>query len=339
MVSDELMLSNSSHPMNPLSPSSALFSELSFLSSDMLSSAWMPSSPHIPPATDMTESVLVTSRPKSIAPQPSGLELSLPAVLSSYYYYCHPSHPFLPPRPLLQSLLTGKRLSFLDSAIRYAVASLTPRQHVDFVDPDTVVDDIMNLHTQGQYALGDEPYMLQALLLMTIASGTQGHIQQAETLLGKVRELALRLGLNGSEFAVVYGHGNPVLEDCWRRTWWELYIVDTFQSGLHRGKCPLGEVEVDALIPSGSEESNVVRYAVSSFLHLISLPLLGRYISTCVFALPILIRFICQPIAPATSLNQLEDTLHFLQSNVSPYVYRIDAARRKDIRGVKIFLL
>jgi hypothetical protein len=242
---------------NQTAQSGELFSDVEFLFDARFSGEWVANSlVDSLSAVDVAAPTVVTRwQPTSLA---SLLDQPLPVVLNSYYSRCHPSHPFLPPRPLLQHLLSSKPLSFLESAIRYSTACFVPRQTTHFHIPDCIVNEVIATYSYDKYAGIQTPFMLQTLLILAIASGTQGHTERAATLMSHVRELALRLGLNGAEFAVVYGEGNPLLEDSWRRTWWEAYVIDIMQNGIHSREAPLDEVEIDVLVPLGTWEGNGV---------------------------------------------------------------------------------
>jgi hypothetical protein len=253
------MISEPSAPVDEPHRSNTLFSDLTFLSSGMLPDPWMANSPQVSrPPSDMSGLTLFMTPKPQLRSTHLALELPLPAVLESYYYYCHSSHPFLPHKALLQELLNTKPLPFLESALRYTVACYTPRNSTNLHVPDTLLSEVIFTHTQENYAETEAPYMLQALLLLAVVSGSQGHSERSWELLAAVRDLALRLGLNRSEFAIVYGEGDPVLEDCWRRPWWEVYVIDTMQTGLHKWEVPLSEVVVDVLVPSGSWDEREV---------------------------------------------------------------------------------
>jgi|SRR6266498_3840892 len=40
--------------------------------------------------------------------------------------------------------------------------------------------------------------------------------------------IALDIGMHLREFAILHGNGDQVLEECWRRTWWQIYINDMY---------------------------------------------------------------------------------------------------------------
>lgn len=249
-----LHISSNSPRREKHSISDAFCLDPTLLSSSIFPAEWMTGSSL---QTFEISGEISTARSNPLSASCSPLEFPISAVLSSYYHYCHPSHPFLPPESLLQELLSTKSLRYLDSAIRYRVACSTPRPAKNFIIAQNIVDEIISIFTDQQYESTDGPYMLQALLLLVVATGSQGYSDRSWMLLAAVQKLAVQLDLNSSDFAIKYGEGNPVLEDCWRRTWWEAYIIDTLQSGIHRWKTPLNEVEVDVLVPSDPEGDSV----------------------------------------------------------------------------------
>jgi hypothetical protein len=60
---------------------------------------------------------------------------------------------------------------------------------------------------------------VQALLLYSIAVYWSNEIERALELLDNAICNALDLGMHLCEFAILNGNGDPVLEECWRRTW------------------------------------------------------------------------------------------------------------------------
>jgi hypothetical protein len=186
------------------------------------------------------------------------LEWELQDILTSYYFHCHPSHPFLPPRPLLGRLLQDKTLPFLQSAIRYTTASFIPRDTSHRFISDSIISEVLAIYDNREYEVSDAPYLLQALLLLALASGTQANGERALSLMITFRKFAIELGLNRSQFALLHGEGNPLLEDSWRRTWWEANAIDAMRYGMHAWEAPLGQVEADVLVPMGSWEGKGV---------------------------------------------------------------------------------
>lgn len=50
-------------------------------------------------------------------------------------------------------------------------------------------------------------------------------------LLDRAIAMALHLGMQTREFAYSNGESDPLLEECWRRTWWQIYMTDAHIAG------------------------------------------------------------------------------------------------------------
>lgn len=77
-------------------------------------------------------------------------------------------------------------------------------------------------------------YLVQAMLLLIVALDGGCEQDKARQLLGDVETIAIQIGLHSKNFSVVNGRGIPILEESWRRTWWDLFIVDGMIAGVHR---------------------------------------------------------------------------------------------------------
>lgn len=78
------------------------------------------------------------------------------------------------------------------------------------------------------------PFMVQCHLIYSICLYWRGNVPKSRLHMGIARQLALDLGMHRREFATDHGNGDPVLEESWRRTWWQVYIVDAFYSAIKR---------------------------------------------------------------------------------------------------------
>lgn len=97
-------------------------------------------------------------------------------------------------------------------------------------------------------------YYVQAMLLLTIGLQIANRIDQANAVLGSTSDLALQIGMHRREFAWTHGNGSRVLEESWRRTWWELYVVNGMMSGMNQIQFNLWTVESDCLLPCEEHE-------------------------------------------------------------------------------------
>ena len=74
--------------------------------------------------------------------------------------------------------------------------------------------------------LAHTPFNVQALLLFALAEFHSISRAEARKHVDKAITIALELRMNERDFARAYGDGSAVLEECWRRTFYVLYIVD-----------------------------------------------------------------------------------------------------------------
>ncbi|KAF5633057.1 hypothetical protein F52700_6158 [Fusarium sp. NRRL 52700] len=77
-------------------------------------------------------------------------------------------------------------------------------------------------------------FLVQALLLLLIGLDGQGQQEQARQILARLERISVDIGLNTRSYATTYGRGIPMMEESWRRTWWELFVVDGLIAGVHR---------------------------------------------------------------------------------------------------------
>lgn len=154
-------------------------------------------------------------------------------------------------------------------------------------------------------------FSIQALVLFALALEWTGAMERASETLERAKSSALAMGIHRQSFATEYGRGHPVLEESWRRTWWELYIVDALFAGIRNlPTFSLWTVDYDADLPS-EEEGYISAVSVSvhsQYLHERSL--------------------LAQDIPPPRTLQQY-DNRGFEDGDVgfSSFTYLIDATR------------
>ncbi|KAK0711018.1 hypothetical protein B0H67DRAFT_493860 [Lasiosphaeris hirsuta] len=149
----------------------------------------------------------------------------------AFYHYFHGGHPFvLPKEYFLRQLKEGAspNLNVLVAAMRY-IGSL----YLD-CGPSraTYLDEAIRLCYLPSTA--KDGFLIQALLLIIVGLDGSCEQEKARELLADCERLAIEIDLNKREFATMHGHGNPVLEESWRRTWWDLYVCDGMVAGVHR---------------------------------------------------------------------------------------------------------
>ncbi|KAL2017031.1 hypothetical protein VTK56DRAFT_2675 [Thermocarpiscus australiensis] len=205
-------------------------------------------------ASDMTANALALTTAATPAVPPAQPPVpSLPErCFDAFYHFFHAGHPFVLPKEYFLRMLkegTAPNLNIVMAAMRY-IGSL-------YVDAGpakaTYLDEAIRLCYQP--GTTKDGYLIQALLLIII--GLDGSCEQARAreLLADCERFAIEIDLNKREFATLHGHGNPVLEESWRRTWWDLYVCDGMIAGVHRiTKFLLFDIEADVGLPCEEQQ-------------------------------------------------------------------------------------
>ncbi|KAG5660340.1 hypothetical protein KAF25_002946 [Fusarium avenaceum] len=178
--------------------------------------------------------------------------------LDSFYRNFYAAHPFIPPKEFLLVLAQGTSLEPLFAAIRW-IGSL-------YIEKDTS----LSLFKDASRLIEDNPledgFSVQARLLLIIGLDGNRQRKRAERLMTEARDISIQIRLNTDRFAATHGQGVPILEESWRRTWWELYIVDALMSGVHQTDIfALYGVPADVALPC--EESQYLTGQIPTPMH------------------------------------------------------------------------
>lgn len=164
--------------------------------------------------------------------------------LDSFYKNFHASHPFVLPKQYLLQIAKEGTIEPLLAAIRW-VGSL----YIDIESSKaSLLDEAYRLIYDPEHT--KDGFVAQALMILIV--GLDGNCQQdkARELLGEVERIALQIDLNTRPFATLNGRGMPVLEESWRRTWWDLFVIDGMVAGVHRvTNFLLFDVPADVALP------------------------------------------------------------------------------------------
>lgn len=168
---------------------------------------------------------LATVHPTAVLPQPTSLA---ERCIDSFYRHFHAAHPFVLPRRHLLQMSASDSLEPLLAAMRW-VGSL-------FID---VSSSRASLYDEAHQRVRDpatprDGFLVQALMVLIVGLDGSCRNEEARHLLEDVERLAIEIALNTRPFAVMYGRGMPVLEESWRRTWWDLFVIDGMIAGVHR---------------------------------------------------------------------------------------------------------
>lgn len=171
------------------------------------------------------------NRPMNLVPPPNQQLPSLPErCFDAFYHFFHAGHPFVLPRDAMLRLMKegATKLDAVVAAMRY-LGSL----YVDAGPARAMyLDEAIRLCYLS--TTPKDGFLIQALLLVIIGLDGSCNQERARELLADCERIALEINLNTREFATMHGRGNPVLEESWRRTWWDLYVCDGMIAGVHR---------------------------------------------------------------------------------------------------------
>lgn len=175
--------------------------------------------------------------------------------LGVYYRNFHESHPILLPKNFLFSALFEQYPFYLKKVMQFIGS-----HYESSISAETLCAAIG--HELSNETARDG-YMVQALLLYAIALYARDEQTRARQILSSAIEIALELGMHREGFAVNNSHGSRYLAESWRRTVWELYVVDVMFSFHMHEQHRLFNEDIEVLLPCDDvTDSDLV---VSSF--------------------------------------------------------------------------
>lgn len=151
-----------------------------------------------------------------------GTSPSMGHVVNLYYSYFHSAHPILLPRHMYEQHYP----TYLQSVVHFIGSHYSASQSSD------------SLREQTAAALRDSSqksaYMVQARLLFAIAIHARGEPSEGQAMLQNAIGMAINLGMHTKDYATLNGGSSPCLEESFRRTWYELFVVEGMMSAIHR---------------------------------------------------------------------------------------------------------
>ena len=141
-----------------------------------------------------------------------------------YYNYFHAAHPCALPHWALEQHCTMDPVRFkpIKLVMQY-VGSL-----FDTATDSTLYRQVArsSLPLSHNHGASLTPHEIQAMLLYSIAVFWCDEVTEGIDALGKAIKGAIDLGMHLHHFATDHGQGNSLLEESWRRTWWQIYLTE-----------------------------------------------------------------------------------------------------------------
>ncbi|KAH7311596.1 hypothetical protein B0I35DRAFT_67249 [Stachybotrys elegans] len=193
-----------------------------------------------------------TSEPDTISltPPSSTLHIQDDPLITVFYQTFHGFHPCaLPKRHLIRlSEQLDKRGGFpcLILMMRY-IGSLYSQSS----QAETLKQELVSCLSS---APRNDPLMVQCYLFYSVTVFWNGDRPLAQKYMDDAVQIAYELGMYRQGFAVENGLGDAVLQESWRRTWWQLYVIDGYYKGTVR-TTPFRTGSIDATVDLPCEES------------------------------------------------------------------------------------
>ncbi|OQV02663.1 Fungal specific transcription factor domain-containing protein [Cladophialophora immunda] len=181
------------------------------------------------------------------------VSLAKDPLVDLYYRHFHLFHPLTIPLPHLERLLAAgtTKLNFhpLLAVMRF-IGSLYSRS----VDSSELKAAAANAILEEAPQTPPSPVTAQCYLLQSISLHWCDELERAQQSMDAAIRIALQLSMNQADFAVNHGEGDPVIEESWRRTWWQIYIIDAHYAAIrHAMTFPTNEVDITTELPCDEE--------------------------------------------------------------------------------------
>ncbi|KAJ5733627.1 hypothetical protein N7493_002413 [Penicillium malachiteum] len=166
-----------------------------------------------------------TDTPSTIQLQCSNLDGD--SLIGAYYTNFHKFHPFMLPR---RHLARVYQESGQQATLNALIAAM---RLVGNVYKSRELSAALRDHAEASFSqlLPTDPAIVQCRLLYSMALFWNEHKSEAKMQMDLAIRSACELGMFQRGFAANYGGQDPVMQECWRRTWWMLYTVDAYYAG------------------------------------------------------------------------------------------------------------
>jgi nicotinate-nucleotide pyrophosphorylase (carboxylating) len=170
-------------------------------------------------------------------------------LLELYYEYFWSAFPFVLPQ---QFLLARKTLENHGMGELSLVLEWIGSMYASWCPSDPYYQAALEAVSSPN--LPRTPFNVQAVLLFAIAQHHQGMQQTSRKTLDLAILIALELDMHKRDFARLWGEGNPMLEEAWRRTWYMLAISDQhFAIVMNTPIYQLADMPSDVYMPCDDE--------------------------------------------------------------------------------------
>ncbi|KXJ94839.1 hypothetical protein Micbo1qcDRAFT_232236 [Microdochium bolleyi] len=157
--------------------------------------------------------------------------------IDAFYSNFYPAHPIGPPRDKLhsQQVYSSKLDDPTTSPSPLIAAMMSAGSR--YLDPSPDGTGLADAAVQQLYSpnFARDGHLVQAMLIVAVCLDADLQRETARVVCADAERLAVEIGMGSASFAAVHAQGDPRLEESWRRTWWELYVVKTAVEGCATG--------------------------------------------------------------------------------------------------------
>jgi hypothetical protein len=205
--------------------------------------------------------------------------------IRAYYQYFHDAHPLLLPLQALEGPLgtqhvpekvmtvmqyIGSHYLTINNTTTEQTDSRGHRRRISASSTQSPSKDESAKHALETEAFScisraeEDGYQVQCMLLLSITAHAHGNFIDAIRIIKSATSLALKLGMNRHSFSVAHGYGSPLLEEMWRRCYWELFVVESLLCALIEESAELYGVASDVPLPCDEGMIDLHLYNVSN---------------------------------------------------------------------------
>jgi hypothetical protein len=197
-----------------------------------------------------------------LAPPPPALlpmDTSAQGLINAFYTYFFPAHPFVLPYVQMQEMLRKIPINHLQLALQYIGSFYV-------VGAEKNIFEASLRHLFANYTGQKDHYYVQALVLFSVGLHMADKEHESSEVMYNAINESKALEMDQRNYATMNGGINTILEECLRRTWWEIWVLDGMMTGVNpEYRMQLGQADVMDL-PLPNEEIEYFQ-GVSSFLY------------------------------------------------------------------------
>ncbi|OOQ90205.1 C6 zinc finger domain protein [Penicillium brasilianum] len=233
-------------------------------------------------------------------------------LVDAYYENFHRLHPFLPPQRHFTRLCEDLRQQINFTPL-IAVMRLIGHIYKSHEWSILLKDYVEKCFSQTR---ASDPIMVQCRLLYSMALFWYDYKAGAKAEIDQATRSATDMQMYLRSFSTTHGADDPVFQECWRRTWWMLYLVDGYFSGtLGTMNFTVASIDVTVDLPCEESEYESGNIPVPKTLQEFDCREFTQEIKFSSFAYLIgAVRCAAAAICAAPKIAKMEDSMHIIQT-------------------------